>query len=109
MSFEGFPFQECLEKHTLDFCLDKDCEHIHTADNGQTYYCDIVFAKLEQLHPPKPEEEQKIPYCEQCNNSTAFKVRGRVTICAKCGRFASKWKYSDVEGLQEAIKSGILN
>ena len=51
-----------------------------------------------------PEEEQKVPYCEPCNNSTDFKVRGKVTICAKCGRFASKWLESDVEGLQEAIR-----
>ena len=58
MSYEGFPYKECLEKHTLDFCLgEKNCKELHTYDNGQTYYCSIVMSKLEKLHPLRSSKE----------------------------------------------------
>jgi len=46
-----FPYIECLEKHNLDFCDEKKCKWLKSNDNYQTYYCELVFWKLEEKHP----------------------------------------------------------
>jgi len=68
------------------------------------------MGKLEQQHPPKPtaDENQKDPYCWNCNNSTDFiKERNRFR-CAKCGKYASKMLGGNIEALQWGIRAGIL-
>jgi hypothetical protein len=45
-----FPYPECLQHHTLDFCLDKDCKYLQSHDNYQNFYCELVFWKLEERY-----------------------------------------------------------
>lgn len=97
---ENVSFQRRFEGSDEDRLFEIGC-------NEAEEYCgkckptQCIYRMFEAFNP---EEKRKVPYCEYCNNSRDFKLRGKATICAKCGRFASKWNESDVEGLQEAIK-----
>lgn len=46
-----FPYPECLEEHTLDFCEDKDCEYLGCSADFCNYWCNLVLEKLEEQHP----------------------------------------------------------
>jgi len=106
-----FPYRECELNHTLDYCFDKECKHLHTNDNGQTYYCDIVFSRLEELHPyPDNEKIVKVPYCRKCNNNKDFIIKGKTIKCSKCNKFVSKLPSSEVDSIMwynEYIKKQI--
>lgn len=46
----SFPYKKCLEKHTIDFCDEKECKWLKSNDNYQTYYCELVMWKLEEKY-----------------------------------------------------------
>lgn len=107
----SFPYPECDKADTtLDFCIDKDCEHLNSYDNWQTCHCVLHLAQLEHDCPYDFSEDkpEKVDFCYYCNNTEHFNFRNKKTKCALCNRFSSKTDVAEIEGLRAGIKAGIF-
>ena len=55
-----YPYPECKGKVTdIDFCIEKDCEHLQSVQGHQIQYCSLSLWKMEEKYGFTDKEKEE--------------------------------------------------